>query len=139
MMIKIQKKDFNLENEINNIKKNLSSVGAVSLFIGYVRDLNNNKDVKFIELEVYDDMAVKELAKIKDIAIKKWNLNECLIIHRYGKLFISDKIVLVACFSEHRKNGLDACKYIMEYLKKDAPFWKKEFYSDGSTWLENTN
>ena len=138
-MIKIQKKDFNLEVEINNVREKLTSVGAVCSFIGYVRDLNNGKDVKSIELEVYNEMAIKELSKIKNKALKKWNLNECLIIHRYGKLYVSEKIVLVACFSEHRENGLEACKYIMDYLKKNAPFWKKEFYSEESTWLENTN
>ena len=138
-MIKIQKKDFNLEKEINNIKDNLSSVGAVSSFIGYVRDLNNNLDVKSIDLEVYNEMAIKELSKIKNNAIKKWSLVDCLIIHRYGKLKVSEKIVLVACFSEHRKNSLEACKYIMNFLKKDAPFWKKEFYYNGSSWLKNTN
>ncbi len=138
-MIKIQKKDFDLEDEIKKIKENLSNVGAVSSFIGYVRDLNNNKDVKFIELEVYNDMAIKELSKIKYASIKKWDLTDCLIIHRYGKLNVSEKIVLVACFSEHRENGIEACKYIMNYLKQDAPFWKKEFYFEGSNWLENTN
>ena len=137
-MIKIHKKDFNLENEINKIKENITSVGAVSSFIGYVRDINNNKDVKFIELEVYKDMAIKELSKIKDTAVKKWGLTDCLIIHRYGKLYVSEKIVLVACFSEHRKNSLEACKYIMDYLKMDAPIWKKEFYTKGSDWLQNT-
>ncbi len=138
-MIKIQKKDFNIETEISDIKKNQSNVGAVSTFIGYVRDLNNTKDVKFIELEVYNEMAVKELSKIKNNAIKKWSLIDCLIIHRYGKLFVSDKIVLVACFSEHRVSSFKACKYIMDYLKKDAPFWKKEYYKLGSDWLKNTS
>ena len=138
-MIKIQKKDFNLEKEIKNIKDNLSNVGAVSSFIGYVRDLNNNKDVKSIDLEVYNEMAIKELSKIKNFAIEKWSLTDCLIVHRYGKLDVGEKIVLVACFSEHRKNGMEACIHIMDYLKKDAPFWKKEFYFEGSSWLKNTN
>ena len=138
-MIKIQKKDFNLEKEIKNIKDNLSSVGAVSSFIGYVRDLNNNQEVKSIDLEVYNEMAIKELSKIKNFAIEKWSLTDCLIIHRYGKLDIGEKIVLVACFSEHRKNGMEACIHIMDYLKKDAPFWKKEFYYKGYSWLKNTN
>ncbi len=138
-MIKIQKKDFNLENEINNIKEKYTSVGAVSCFIGYVRDLNNLKDVKFIDLEVYNEMAIKELTKITNKALKKWSLIDCLIIHRYGKLNVSDKIVLVACFSEHRDDSIAASKYIIDYLKKDAPFWKKEHYSNGSNWLENFN
>ena len=138
-MIKIQKKDFNLEKEISNIKINLSNVGAVNSFIGYVRDLNNNKDVKSIDLDVYKEMAIKELSKIENRAIKKWGLADCLIIHRYGKLNVNEKIVLVACFSEHRNESIEASKYIMDYLKKDAPFWKKEFYYAGSSWLENTN
>ena len=138
-MIKIQKKDFNIEEEIKYIKENYSSVGAVNTFTGYVRDLNNNKDVNYIDLEVYKEMAIKELSKIKDQAVKEWGLIDCLIIHRYGKLFVNDKIVLVVCFSEHRNNSFEACKFIMDYLKKDAPFWKKEFYKEGASWLQNTN
>ena len=138
-MIKIQKKDFNLEKEITHIKDNLMGVGAVSTFIGYVRDLNNYKDVKYIELEVYKEMAIRELSSIADSAIAKFNLTDCLIIHRYGKLHVNEKIVLVACFSEHRNNGMEACSYIMNFLKKNAPFWKKEFYSKNSNWLENSN
>ena len=137
-MIKVQKKDFNIEDEINQIKKNYTSVGAVSAFVGYVRDLNNLKDVKFLDLEVYENMAVKELSRIRDSAIKKWNLEDCLIIHRYGKLYVNDKIVLVVCLSEHRKESFKACEFIMNYLKKDAPFWKKEYYKEGSSWLNNT-
>ena len=138
-MIKIQKKDFNIDNEIKFIKEKYSSVGAVNTFIGYVRDLNNKRDVKYLDLEVYKEMAIKELSKIKDQAVKKWNLIDCLIIHRYGKLFVNDKIVLVVCYSEHRNSSFEACKFIMDYLKKDAPFWKKEFYKEGSSWLQNTN
>ena len=137
-MIKIQKKVFNLEKEINEIKNNYSNVGAVSTFIGYVRDFNKNKDVKFIDLEVYNEMALKELSKIRNNALQNWKLIDCLIIHRYGKLYVNDKIVLVACFSEHRTNSLKACGFIMDYLKKDAPIWKKEYYTHGSKWLENT-
>ena len=138
-MIKIQKKDFDIEKEINFFKSKYSNVGAVNSFIGYVRDLNNNKDVKYLDLEVYEEMAVKELSKIKNIAEKKWNLIDSLIIHRYGKLYVNDKIVLVVCFSEHRNNSFEGCKFIMDYLKKDAPFWKKEFYVEGSSWLQNFN
>tara|TARA_B100000676_G_scaffold241041_1_gene242128 strand:- start:80 stop:496 length:417 start_codon:yes stop_codon:yes gene_type:complete len=138
-MIKIQKKNFNLEDEIKVIKDKHTNVGAVSTFVGYVRDFNNGNDVEYIDLDVYNEMATKELSKLKIQAISKFALIDCLIIHRYGRLYVSDKIVLVACYSEHRNNGIEACKYIMDYLKKDAPFWKKEFYKEGSRWLENTN
>ena len=136
-MIKIQKKDFDIEKEINFFKSKYSNVGAVNSFIGYVRDLNNNKDVKYLDLEVYKEMAIKELSKIKDSAVNKWSLIDCLIIHRYGRLHINEKIVLVTCFSEHRNDSFEGCKFIMDYLKKDAPFWKKENYKNTTRWLKN--
>tara|TARA_B100001769_G_C21945373_1_gene509162 strand:+ start:136 stop:552 length:417 start_codon:yes stop_codon:yes gene_type:complete len=136
-MIKIQKKDFNIETEIKNLKNKHTNIGAVNSFIGYVRDFNNQKDVKYLDLEVYKEMATKELSEIKDKAMQNWDLVDCLIIHRYGKLYVNEKIVLVVCFSEHRNNSFEACKFIMDFLKKDAPFWKKEFYVEGSSWLQN--
>ena len=136
-MIKVQKKDFNIDKEINNLKIKHSNVGAVNSFIGYVRDLNNNKDVKYLDLEVYKEMAIKGLSKIRDLAMKELGLTDCLVIHRYGKLYVNDKIVLVVCFSEHRTKSFEGCKFIMDYLKKNAPFWKKEFYNKGSSWLQN--
>ncbi|MDA9748588.1 molybdenum cofactor biosynthesis protein MoaE [Pelagibacteraceae bacterium] len=137
-MIKIQKKDFNIEKEINFINSKNSNIGAVNLFIGFVKDYNNNKDVKFIELEVYKEMAINELSKIRDNAIKNWGLIDCLIIHRYGKLSVNEKIVMVVCFSQHRKESFEASKFIMDYLKKDAPLWKKEFYNGEYSWLKNS-
>ena len=138
-MIKIQKKDFSLDQEIKILKDRYSNVGAAISFIGFVRDMNNKKDVKYIELEVYEKMAIKELSKIRDNAVKKFDLVDCLIVHRFGRLFVNDRIVLVVCFSEHRNNSFEACKFIMDYLKRDVPFWKKEIYFKGSDWLKNTS
>ena len=138
-MIKIQKEDFNSDEEIHNIKKLHSNIGAVTSFIGYVRDNNNNQNVQSINLEVYEDMAYKQLNKIINKANSKWKLIDSLIIHRYGKLSVNSKIVLVACFSAHRKDSFKSCNYIMDYLKKDAPFWKNEFYKNKSEWLSNSN
>ena len=137
-MIKIQKEDFNSDEEIHNIKKLHSNIGAVTSFIGYVRDNNNDKNVQSINLEVYEEMAYKQLKRIINKAYSKWKLIDCLIIHRYGELTVNSKIVLVTCFSEHRKDSFESCNYIMDYLKKDAPFWKKEFYNNKSEWLSNS-
>ena len=137
-MIKIQEKDFILDEEIEKINKTHSNIGAVSSFIGYVRNINNNKEVISIELEVYEKMAYKSLENISLKAQKKWNLIDFLIIHRFGKLHINEKIVLVTTFAQHRKDSFQACNFIMDYLKKDAPFWKKEIYKDNYKWLENT-
>jgi molybdopterin synthase catalytic subunit len=138
-MIKIQKEDFNIEEEISLVKKIHSNVGAVTSFVGYVRDYNNNTSVESIILEVYEKMAYKQLEKIIYEANNKWSLIDTLIIHRYGNLKINDKIVLVASFSSHRKDSFEACNFIMNYLKKDAPFWKKEFYDKKNEWLINAN
>jgi len=134
-MIKIQKEDFNLDNEINSIKTLYQNIGAVSTFIGYVRDINDNKKVTSIDLEVYEDMAFKCLENICLVSKKKWMLIDTLVIHRFGKLSINEKIVLVATFSIHRKDSIAACNFIMDYLKKEAPFWKKEFYNKDFVWL----
>ena len=138
-MIKIQKEDFNSEEEINKIKKLYSNTGAVTSFVGYVRDYNNNNKVQSINLEVYEGMAYKQFKKIISEAKSRWNLLDCLIIHRYGKLNVNSKIVLVTCFSEHRKDSFESCNFIMEFLKKDAPFWKNEFYNKENQWLTNFN
>ena len=137
-MIKIQEEDFNIEDEINRIKFQHLNVGAVSIFVGYVRSLNNQQKVTSINLEVYKDMAYKSLEDICSKAREKWGIIDVMIIHRFGKLKVKEKIVLVAIFSMHRKESSDACNFIMDYLKKDAPFWKKEYYNDNYVWLENT-
>ena len=138
-MIKIQKEDFNVEEEISEIKKCYSNVGAVTTFIGYVRNNNNDTKVNSINLEVYEKMAYKQFEKIIKEAKIRWNLIDTLIIHRYGNLKVNDKIVLVASFSSHRKDSFESCDFIMDYLKKDAPFWKNEFYDKKNEWLTNTN
>jgi len=137
-MIKIQKEDFNSDEEIYKIKKLHSNIGAVTSFIGYVRDKNNNQNVQSINLEVYEDMAYKQFKKIIDEANLKWKLIDSLIIHRFGTLTVNSKIVLVTCFSQHRKDSFESCNYIMDYLKKDAPFWKNEFYKNKNEWLINS-
>ena len=137
-MIKIQKEDFNSEEEINKIKNLYPNIGAITSFTGYVRDRNNNKKVESISLEVYEEMAYKQFEKIINKASLKWRLIDCLIIHRFGKLNVNSKIVLVSCFAEHRKDSFESCNFIMDYLKKDAPFWKNEFYNKKNEWLANS-
>tara|TARA_B100000686_G_C16203270_1_gene671691 strand:- start:193 stop:630 length:438 start_codon:yes stop_codon:yes gene_type:complete len=137
-MIKIQKGDFNIDFEIDRLRSKHSNIGAITTFVGYVREKNNNQKVSAIELQVYKQMALNSLEKISLKAQKKWKIIDSLIIHRFGKLKTNEKIVLVATFSSHRKESFEACKYIMDFLKKDAPFWKKEYYKDSFKWLKNT-
>ena len=105
-MIKIQKKDFIIDDEILKIKSNYSNIGGVSIFIGFVRNINLKKDVKSLDIEVYNEMAIKQIEKICSEAKKKWSLIDYLVIHRFGTLSLDEKIVLVATFAEHRKNRI---------------------------------
>ena len=105
---------------------------------------NNNEvaaaraNVTSIDLEVYPEMAEKSLLEICDQAKKNWKLIDILVIHRFGALNVNQKIVLVATFAIHRHDSMAACNYIMDYLKQDAPFWKKEYYDNDYKWLQNT-
>ena len=123
-MIKIQKKNFSL-SEVNKklLKKNS---GAIVTFIGIVRGEKKTKKIQSIYIECYLKMAEKELKKVEMIANKKWKLNNCIIIHRYGKIRPEEKIVYIATSAEHRKNAFKACEFIIDYLKTKAPFWKIE-------------
>ena len=99
----------------------------------------SNISVESLNLEVYEKMAYMQFEKIIEEAKKRWSLMDTLIIHRYGNLQVNDKIVLVTSFSSHRKDSFEACNFIMDYLKKNAPFWKNEFYDKKNEWLTNTN
>ena len=120
-MIKITKEDFNLEEEFKKIhsKKN----GAYSFFIGTVRrGINENIDGIF--LECYEDLAYSQLNEIKKDSVKKWNLSDCVIIHRIGDLNISEKIVLIITAAPHRSDCIEACEYIIDTLKANVALWK---------------
>ena len=123
-MIKIQKKSFNFSEENKKLLKKNS--GAIVTFIGVVRGKTKTKKIQSIYIECYLKMAEKELKKVEMIANKKWKLNNCIIIHRYGKIRPEEKIVYVATSAEHRKNAFKACEFIIDYLKTKAPFWKIE-------------
>ena len=120
-MIRITKEDFNVEEEFKKIhsKKN----GAYSFFLGTVRhDINDNIDGIF--LECYEELAYSQLNKINEDSIQKWNLSDCVIIHRIGDLKISEKIVLVITAAPHRSDCIEACEYIIDTLKANVALWK---------------
>jgi molybdopterin synthase catalytic subunit len=140
MTICIQKDLFNIEKIISNLRKNKPSIGAIVSFIGYVRDFNNDintKKLKHMNLEHYPGMTEKKLINIELNAKSKWSLEDVFIIHRVGKLLPSDPIVAVVVASQHRKNAFEACEFIIDFLKTDAPFWKKEISDQDELWVEN--
>ena len=133
--IVVQTEDFDLTTEVELIKSYSPSVGAIVSFIGTVRDLNNESLVS-LTLEHYPEMTEKSLESIANKARDKWELESITIIHRVGTLCIGDQIVLVITTSKHRQEAFDSCNFIMDYLKTDAPFWKKEISDKEEKWVE---
>tara|TARA_B110000008_G_scaffold116039_1_gene118825 strand:- start:214 stop:654 length:441 start_codon:yes stop_codon:yes gene_type:complete len=134
-MIKVQKSDFDISLEIKKITTNNKNIGGVGSFIGIVRD-NNDKKLQSMTLEHYPIMTEKMLEKINSEAKTRWKLIDSIIIHRYGKLYPGDQIVLVATFSRHRKDALEACEFLIDWLKTKAPFWKLESTNNGENWVK---
>ncbi len=132
----MQTTDFNLQAEHDKLREK-SSVGAVVTFSGLVRDINQGKEVSSLTLEHYPGMTEKSLTKIVEQAKSRWNIIDCTVIHRIGELKLSDQIVFVGIASLHRQDAFAACEFIMDYLKTEAPFWKKESTTDNeSYWVD---
>lgn len=136
MPVRIQEQDFDLTSEIALLRRGDGGVGAVAIFIGTVRDLNDGSKVEQMTLEHYPGMTEASLEAIIDEAKGRWNLNQALIIHRVGPLLPQDQIVLVAVTSAHRGEAFAACEFMMDYLKTQAPFWKKEDTPNGARWVD---
>jgi len=134
--IGVQQQDFSLEAEYQALCLNNQQDGAVVTFIGLVRDFNQGTQVKSLFLEHYSGMTEKCLESIVEKARGKWQLGRVRVIHRIGQLELAEQIVFVGVSATHRKSAFAACEFIMDYLKTQAPFWKKELSTDGETWLD---
>lgn len=110
--------------------------GATAAFIGTLRDFNDGQPVSHMMLEHYPGMTTKQLERICEEARARWDILDCLVIHRYGELGPSQPIVLVAVWSAHRAEAFDACRYIIDWLKTRAPFWKRELTGEGPRWVQ---
>jgi len=135
-MITVQHDSFHMDQEYQRLLDASSSPGAIVTFCGLVRDFSGGQAVTAIELEHYPGMTEKVLQKIVDEARDRWELDQVRIIHRVGKLAANEPIVFVGVSSSHRAAAFSACEFIMDFLKTQAPFWKKEFTPDGSYWVE---
>jgi molybdopterin synthase catalytic subunit len=127
MKVSVQAEDFDLSTEVIEISMN-SRTGAVASFVGVVRDVA-------MTLEHYPGMTENAIKKIVEEARSRWQVLDLVVIHRYGELQPGDQIVLVAIASSHRGDAFAACQFIMDYLKTQAPFWKKEHHPDGARWV----
>ena len=137
MIVKVQEEDFIIQNEIDNLKKKCKEIpGAITSFVGYVRDYSNGEKITSLNIEHYPGMTEKKLMEISQKASNKWPLLGTIVIHRYGKLNISDQIVLAAAASLHRKAAFEATEFMMDYLKTSAPFWKSEIVNNSKVWVK---
>jgi molybdopterin synthase catalytic subunit len=134
-VIKVQREDFDTGAELAGLARGNHKVGGVASFVGLVRDVAGGDCVGAMTLEHYPGMTEKMLAKIEQEARHRWALEDCLIIHRYGRLEPGEQIVLVATASAHRQAALEACAFLIDWLKTKAPFWKLEETRDGARWV----
>ena len=135
--VRVQQETFNSGIEVERLTSSRTDIGAVATFVGLVRDFNERPDVVALTLEHYPGMTEQQLYQIADQAGERWPLLGCTIIHRVGRLAPGDPIVLVAVASSHRQAAFDACNFIMDYLKTQAPFWKKEHTTSGDYWVSS--
>lgn len=135
-MISIQTADFNIHDEVTLLEKDNHDDGALVTFTGRVRNKNLGDNVTALHLEHYPGMTQSSLNDIITQAKQRWPINRIKVIHRIGLLNVGEQIVFVGVTSPHRKAAFDACEFIMDYLKVDAPFWKKEVTTQGERWLD---
>ena len=135
----IRKHNFDINLEITNLKGRNRKIGAIVSFLGLVRDLSKNSDLKFMEIEHYPEMSKRVLNRLCNEALMRWDLQGISLIHRIGKLHPAENIVLLLIASSHRSDAFEASEFLMDFLKSDAPFWKKETTSIGASWAEENN
>jgi molybdopterin synthase catalytic subunit len=135
MNVRVQREEFDVGAEIARMR-NDPRIGAIASFVGVVRDVNDDAKVAAMTLEHYPGMTEKALGAIVEQARSRWRVIDMLVVHRIGELKPTDPIVLVIVTSAHRGDAFAACEFVMDYLKTEAPFWKKETTPDGERWVE---
>ena len=134
--VTVQSDDFDLGREVAALRAADASVGAVATFIGTVRDRNDGLGVSSMELEHYPGMTERAIEAMIDAAVQRFGIRGARVIHRVGLLQPLDQIMMVAVTSAHRGSAFQACEFLMDYLKTQAPFWKKEQTPDGARWVD---
>ena len=134
--VSVQTQDFDLSAEVAALRAGDPGVGAIASFVGTVRDRNDGLGVSEMELEHYPGMTERAIEQMIDAALARFDIRAARVIHRVGRLLPRDQIVLVAVTSAHRGQAFQACEFLMDYLKTQAPFWKKEMTPEGARWVD---
>jgi molybdopterin synthase catalytic subunit len=135
-MVRVQEAPFDVGAELFQLTRGRTDIGALASFVGLVRDLAGDRPISAMTLEHYPGMTESKLIEIEAEANRRWPLQASLIVHRYGRMLPGEPIVLVATASEHRAAALEACAFLIDWLKTKAPFWKLEESPRGSRWVE---
>ncbi len=135
-LVRVQEENFDINAEIELVKRTSKGIGAVVTFLGIGRDNSKGKDIDSLTFEYYAGMAEKRLKQIREQAIRDFNLIECGIVHRYGDITLGEDIVLINAASSHRPEAFEACRWCIDELKRITPIWKKEFTPEGEVWVE---
>ena len=134
--IRIQEADFDIAQEIATLTKGRTDIGAVVSFSGICRGSENNEAITALTLEHYPGMAEAEIARHAETALSRWPLTGLTVIHRVGRIVPGENIVLVLTASAHRQAAFEAAEFLMDYLKTNAPFWKREESAGGKSWID---
>ena len=134
--VTIQTEDFDVQHEVAQLRRGDARVGAVCMFLGTVRERNDGSAVASMELEHYPGMTEKSIQAMMQEAQQRFDIYAARVIHRVGLLHPEDQIVMVAVTSAHRGMSFQACEFLMDYLKTQAPFWKKEVTPEGARWVD---
>ena len=134
--IRIQHELFSLDEEIDRLKRSSNAIGAIVTFLGTTRDISRGTEVSQLQFEHYPGMAEKQLAEIRERAIRELGAIEVTIIHRVGTIPVGENIVLIAAASSHRDEAFKACRFCIDELKRITPIWKRETTKDGEVWVE---
>lgn len=137
--IAVQTQDFDVGHEYAELIAGDTAAGAVVFFVGRVRDMNHARDVKSMSLEHYPGMTENILQQILNEAKKRWELIAARVVHRVGELYVGDQIVFVGVTSAHREHAFQAAEFLMDFLKTQAPFWKREITTQGAVWVEEND
>jgi len=133
-MISVQRADVDIDAVLETVKSAKS--GCVVSFLGTVRDVSEGRSVQRMSIEVYEEMAVKQLSMIRGEALERFGVHEVAVVHRYGDLEVGDNIVFIGVSAGHREEAFRACRYVIDELKERVPLWKKEYTGDGEIWVE---
>ncbi len=136
MLVRVQREDFSVDDEINRVRGRSKRIGGISIFLGTARDRSKGRDVDSITFEYYEGMAQTKLREIRERALKDFDIIEVAILHRYGEIGIGDNIVLIVVGAEHRAEAFRACQWAIDELKRITPIWKLEHTPEGEVWVE---